>query len=109
MDVYWKIISLLREYFGEDTKEMFLSGGCYYLADVLHKEIPSSHIMINRWKEHCATQIERYGIYDITGRVSAYGFCYATPRDIAFMKKNYIPKFDKEVLSPYLQERFVSL
>lgn len=108
MNVYMRIIFLLREYFAQNTEDLFLSGGCYYLADLLHKEIPSSHIMINRWKEHCATQIESYGIYDITGKISPYQFSYATARDIAFMKKNYIPRFNTEVLSAYVRERLVS-
>lgn len=108
MDVYLRIMSLLREYFAEDTEEMFLSGGCYYLADLLHREITPSSIMINRWKEHCATQIGTLGIYDITGRIGNSQFHNASPREIAFMKKNYIPRFDQEKLSKYLKGKLVS-
>ncbi|MDO5520803.1 MAG: hypothetical protein Q4G58_09970 [bacterium] len=102
MEMYLRIIKLLEEYFKEDTKAMFLSGGCLFLAELLYNNISHSKIMINRCSEHCATEISCYGIYDITGRIGRKNFRCATARDLLYMKKNYIPKFDIEKLNQYL-------
>ncbi|MDO5291629.1 MAG: hypothetical protein Q4F05_02645 [bacterium] len=102
MEMYLKIIHLLEEYFKEDTKSLFLSGGCLFLAELLHNNINHSKIMINRCSEHCATEIGCYGIYDITGKISSENFRCATKRDLLYMKKNYTPRFNIERLNKYL-------
>lgn len=102
MEKYLQIIQLLNEYFKEDTRKMFLSGGCFFLAELLHRYIHHTKIMINREKEHCATEIGCHGVYDITGKIKGTDYRYATKRDIAFMKKNYIPKFNEEQVLHYV-------
>lgn len=57
--------------------------------------------MINRVEEHCAIRLSD-GLYDVRGKISSYGFHRATDREISFMKKNYIPKFDTIMLEEYL-------
>ena len=42
------------------------------------------------------------GLYDIRGRISAKNFHPASEREISFMKKNYVPKFDVKKLEEYL-------
>lgn len=45
------------------------------------------------------------GVYDVTGRISGKNFHEATQREISFMKKNYIPRFDVKNLEGYLLEK----
>lgn len=78
-----------------------MQGGCYWLANVLHQGIPQSRIMINRMEEHCAVYFER-GLYDVRGKISQKYFEPAGPREISFMKKNYVPRFDTKSLECYL-------
>lgn len=70
------------------------------MAETLHRGIENSVIMINRIEEHCALYFDN-GLYDVRGQISAHNFCIARARDISFMKKNYIPKFDAEKLEQY--------
>ena len=60
------------------------------------------YIRINRVEEHCAVAFN-HGIYDVTGRISGKNFHIASPREISFMKKNYIPQFNTEKLERYLK------
>lgn len=102
MQYYQRILSLLERYFADkDWKRLFLSGGCYWLADVLHQGINGSVIMINRIEEHCALYFEN-GLYDVRGRISDKNFYKAGEREISFMKKNYLPKFDSKKVEQYL-------
>lgn len=104
MQYYWKIIKLLEGYFADKNwKNLFLTGGCYWLADVLHQGISGSVIMINRVEEHCALFFEN-GLYDIRGRISEKNFHMAKEREINFMKKNYQPKFDTIKLKQYIAD-----
>lgn len=58
--------------------------------------------MINRIEEHCALYFEN-GLYDVRGRISVRNFHAASEREISFMKKNYIPKFDQEQLEKFIR------
>ena len=90
MDYYRKIIDALREYFPQAGWErLFLSGGCYWLANLLHQGIQDSVLMINRLEEHCALQ----------------NFHPASQREIRFMQKNYVPRFETKGLEQYLAAR----
>lgn len=102
---YTKVLKLMGNYFADSSwKRLFLCGGCYWFADFLHKEIRDSKIMINRMEEHCALAFAN-GVYDVTGRISGKNFHEATQREISFMKKNYIPRFDVKNLEGYLLEK----
>ena len=102
MELYLKTLELLESYFNtKDWKWYFLRGGCFWLADYLHKRIEDSVLMINRMEEHCAILLSN-GLYDVRGKISSCGFHPATEREISFMKKNYIPKFDVNMLEKYL-------
>lgn len=102
MQYYQTILNLLEQYFSDKNwKKLFLSGGCYWLADLLHQGIDGSVIMINRIEEHCALYFE-HGLYDVRGRISAKNFHEAGEREIRFMKKNYRPKFDTDRVVQYL-------
>ena len=102
MQYYEKILDALKAYFTmKNWKDLFLHGGCYWLANVLHLGIPASSIMINRKEEHCALFFQN-GLYDIRGKISAKQFRIAGERDICFMQKNYIPQFDVKKLEEYL-------
>lgn len=102
MHYYEMVLNALENYFNnKDWKKLFLSGGCYWLANMLHRQIRESTIMINRIEEHCALYFEN-GLYDVCGRISAKNFRIAGERDISFMKKNYVPGFDTEKLERYL-------
>ena len=102
MELYLKTLELLESYFNtKDWKRYFLHGGCFWLANYLHKRIEDSVLMINRMEEHCALLLSD-GLYDVRGKISTYGFHRATEREISFMKKNYIPKFDVEMLEKHL-------
>lgn len=103
MEVYLETLEMLEGYFNKkEWKKFFLRGGCYWLADYLHQRIKESTIMINRQEEHCALYFSK-GLYDVRGKISMYGFHPATDREISFMKKNYIPKFDVSLLEMYLK------
>lgn len=102
MQYYRKIMDLLESYFKEkDWQRYFLNGGCYWLADFLHHGIWGSVIMINRMEEHCALYFDG-GLYDVTGRISKKNYVVAEEKEINFMKKNYIPRFDTQGLMLYL-------
>jgi len=102
MELYLKTLVLLENYFNtKDWKRYFLQGGCYWFADYLYQQIENSVLMINRGEEHCAIRLSE-GLYDVGGKISSYGFHRATDREISFMKKNYIPKFDVKMLEKYL-------
>lgn len=104
MDYYLQLMEALRMYFdNRNWRQLFMEGGCYWLADILHRGIPSSEIMINRMEEHCAVFFSQ-GLYDVRGKISRKNFRIAGERDLAFMKKNYVPKFDTEKLEQYLLE-----
>ena len=79
----------------------FLNGGCFWLASILHQGIDGPVFMINRVEEHCALYFENE-LYDIRGRISVQNFHPASEREISFMKKNYVPKFDVKKLEEYL-------
>ena len=103
------VLAALASYFhNRDWKSLFLTGGCYWLADFLHDGIQDSVIMINRIEEHCALYFE-HGLYDVRGRISTKDFRRAQERDIRFMKKNYVPHFDTKKLEQYVRELFGSL
>lgn len=104
MEIYLEILKMLEVYFdNEEWKKYFLRGGCYWFADYLHQRIKPSTIMINRQEEHCALYFSK-GLYDVRGKISICGFHSATDREISFMKKNYIPKFDVIRLESYLEQ-----
>ena len=106
--LYNKVICLLASYFTEPGWEkLFLSGGCYWLANFLHQQLRSSKLMINRAQEHCAIAFG-IGIYDVTGRISHNGFHEANSREVSFMKKNYIPCFPADQLERYLKKSLSS-
>lgn len=103
MAYYKKILKILEEYFNSpDWKRFFQHGGCYWLADYLHQGIKDSIIMINRMEEHCALYFDG-NLYDVNGKISKKNFYVAGDKEISFMKKNYIPKFDSEELERYIE------
>jgi hypothetical protein len=102
--LYKRLLLSLEQYFkSKDWQKLFLSGGCYWLANYLSTQIPGSYLVINRAEEHCAICINGK-IYDVRGNISKYGFHRATDREIAFMKKNYKPRFNASDLEEYLQQ-----
>lgn len=108
MEFYLKTLVLLENYFNtKDWKRYFLQGGCYWFANYLNQRIFDSALMINRMEEHCAIRFSD-GLYDVRGKISPYGFHRATERDISFMRKNYIPKFDVKMLEKYLENNTTS-
>ena len=108
MELYLKTLELLVSYFDtKDWKRYFLQGGCYWFANYLNQRILDSVLMINRMEEHCAIRLSD-GLYDVSGKISPYGFHRATEREISFMKKNYIPKFDVKMLEKYLENNATS-
>lgn len=55
MQYYLNVLIALENYFQiKNWKNLFLQGGCYWLADILQKGISDSFLMINRMQEHCA-------------------------------------------------------
>lgn len=103
MQYYRKIMNLIETYFKEKNwQKYFLKGGCYWLADFLNHGIKDSVIMINRMEEHCAIYFCG-GLYDVTGRISAKNYVVAGKKEIFFMKKNYVPKFDTHEVLRYLE------
>lgn len=102
MDYYRRILQALEEYFVESNwRKLFLEGGCFWLADRLHRGIRDSRFMINRQKEHCALYFEG-GLYDVTGKIPIQNFYLAGKRDICYMRKHYVPRFDVGKLEQYL-------
>ena len=102
MQYYQKLLALLAQYFSDNNwKKLFMTGGCYWLADTLHNGIGGSIIMVNRIEEHCALYFAR-GLYDIRGRIPQKDFHAAKERELSFMKKNYVPAFDTKRLEQYL-------
>ena len=78
---------MLENYFRDQHwKKLFLKGGCYWLAELLHQGIRDSKIVINRVEEHCAVAFN-HGIYDVTGRISGKNFHIVSPREIALLRK----------------------
>lgn len=103
MQYYQTVIGILEAYFhAPGWEKQFLNGGCYWLAKTLKRGIQDSVIMINRVQEHCALFFEG-GLYDIRGKISLRNFRFASERDLQFMEKNYVPKFDAEKLDQYLR------
>ena len=101
-DIYKKILGLLKSYFNcNNWENLFLNGGCYWLANFLHDRISETYLVINRVDEHCALSISGK-VYDVTGEISGRNFHRASDREISFMKKNYKPKFDVVELSDFL-------
>lgn len=97
-----KLISGIKEYFaGKDVSNLFLHGGCYWLALTLNKYIPDSDIVINRKGQHCACLINQK-VYDIRGRISSEGFSVATEKDMKYMQKHFVPCFDTDAISRHL-------
>ena len=109
MVLYEKLLYFLDCYFCGITSwnRLFLNGGCFWLANYLCERIPGSYLVINRLEEHCALCIEG-SIYDVRGKISKCGFHKASEREISFMKKNYLPKFDVVSLEKYLEVNEVS-
>ena len=102
MEYYRRVLEALEHYFrGNGWQKNFFNGGCFWLASILHQGIDGSVFMINRVEEHCALYFEN-GLYDIRGWISAQNFHPASEREISFMKKNYVPKFDVKKLEEYL-------
>ncbi|MDD5936030.1 MAG: hypothetical protein PUC65_10810 [Clostridiales bacterium] len=103
-DRYEEIIQKIKSYYGTSFREeLFLQGGCYWLADYLHNHLTHSYIMINKEKEHCAIEIQNE-LYDITGKITSRHYVWATERNIAYMKKHYRPKFNTQALEQFLNE-----
>lgn len=104
MKYYLSVLTALENYFHvKYWKQLFLEGGCYWLANLLHKGISGSFLMISRIQEHCGVFFDN-GLYDVSGKISAKSFYRAGDRDICFMKKNYRPSFDVVRLEKYLKE-----
>src|SRR5699024_6689971 len=80
---------LVRCFHDQDWKTLLLKGGCYWQAEPLQQGNRDSKIVIKRVEEHCAVAVDN-GIYEVTGRISGKTFHIASPREISFMKKNYI-------------------
>lgn len=109
MYYYEKVLHALESYLGDSNwRKLFLYGGCFWLADFLHRGIANSIIMINRLEEHCALYFEN-GLYDVNGKISTNNFCVALERDISFMKKNYIPHFNVRDLEEYLEVKLLEI
>lgn len=104
MKIYKKLISAVSEYFaGKDVQYIFLHGGCFWLASMLHQYIPDSDIVFNRKMQHCACFFN-HGVYDIRGRIFSEGFAIASRKDMEYMRKHFVPPFDVEAVSSYLRE-----
>lgn len=108
MGYYDMFLKSLDYYFSKDKnwKKLFLEGGCFWFASTLQKEIDPSFIYINRIQEHCALFFD-HALYDVSGQISDYGFHQATPREIQFMRKNYVPRFDIMKLQKQLEREGV--
>ena len=103
-EIYDLIISLLSSYFNRrDWRKMFLSGGCYWLANYLCSIIPNSYLVRNMNWEHCAICVNGK-VYDVTGRISSKDFHKATNAEIELMQKEYVPSFNTKNREQYLTE-----
>ncbi len=103
-DRYEEIIQRIKIYYGSQfQEELFLKGGCYWLADYLHRHLTSSFIMMNKEQEHCAIEIQNQ-LYDITGKISSRRYVWANERNLAYMKKHYRPNFNVRALERYLEQ-----
>ena len=61
---YLRVLQILECYFHDQHwKALFLKGGCYWLAELLHQGIRDSKIVINRVEEHCAVAFN-HGYHD---------------------------------------------
>ena len=60
-----------------------------------------NYFQVKDWKNIVQFSYQT-GLYDVRGRVSSYEFYTATEREISFMKKNYILKFDINMPEKYL-------
>lgn len=102
IELYNYTIANIYHYFKEDdVEELFLHGGCYWLASYLHARLKQSFIMFSKEKEHCAIEIQNK-LYDITGHINSKTYTWASNRHIKYMEKNYIPNFDTDDLESYL-------
>lgn len=102
IEIYEKLILAIKDYFaGKDVLYMFLHGGCYWMAMTIHKYIPDSDIVFNQKMQHCAWLINQK-VYDIRGRISSEGFSIATEKDMKYMEKHFVPCFDTDAISHYL-------
>ena len=102
--IYEKLINGIKYYYkGKDIFQMFLHGGCYWLALTLHKYIPDSAIVFNQKMQHCACLFNQ-GVYDIRGRIHSGGFVIAGKEDMEYMKKHLVLYFDTKGLGCYLNE-----
>lgn len=100
--IYENVINLLKIYFPEhQVKELFLEGGCFWLANFLHHRIENSFILFDKEKEHCGIEFQN-NLYDITGKISRRGYFIASDEQLEYMKKNYRPNFDVTKLTKYL-------
>ncbi len=96
--IHEKLVLTLKMIFkGRDVNLIFMHGGCYWFAEMLKKYIPCSEIVFNRKLQHCASYFNN-GVYDIRGRIMSDGFFVASAKDIAYMKKHFIPCFDTETV-----------
>lgn|GEM_PF-1931367 len=101
-EIYASTVQALQRYFGKDAvNELFLHGGCYFFASYLHSHMKNSFIMFNKEREHCAIEFQNE-LYDITGKIGRKDYKIATPRQLDYMKKRYIPDFNEKDLIVYL-------
>lgn len=98
-------VEALHNYFDgkKNWQRLFLEGGCYWFASTLSQYIPGSLLMINRMEEHCAISINS-SLFDVSGKISKCNYVTASDRQISFMRKNYIPKFDTVKLEEFLKQ-----
>lgn len=102
-EIYDLTIHRIKKYFAnKDVDELFLHGGCYWLANYLHERLSLSFIMFNKEKEHCAIEFHNE-LYDITGKINSKQYRLATERNLEYMKKHYIPTFDVKNVEHYLK------
>ena len=102
LQYYLKLLEILEVYFGESKyKKLFMEGGCFWLASYLKERIPGAKLWINRNEEHCALYFDD-ALYDVRGKIPKTNFHEASEREISFMRKNYVPKFDVKKLENYL-------
>lgn len=109
LELYKKIIQKIKDYLGERYNEnLFLSGGCFWFANYCVSHMQHVYLMFNKEQEHCAVEIQNQ-LYDITGRIAARNYVWATSQNVAYMKQHYIPAFDIKDLEEYLDEQILLL
>ena len=102
---YTAVLELLESYFPiPGWKKLFLTGGCFWLSDYLHRGICPSVLMINRTEEHCALYFA-HGLYDVTGKISEKNFHEAAKR--VYSNGLFTCRNKAESL-PYEQSQFVN-